>query len=216
MTHRSLWVSYVNIEAALLVAQHCAIRQHIIRDHVVAHGVRTAAIFQHQHCLYGYCESDQPLVLDDLWHPVIGDMLLRVPSASGTALCIELPDIYHDGMPDDGQPWRAPDYTPQRRVGSLARLKPEQYCSYVYYHYVRQEEQPHGFNKYYIIGAHEHRLFSYQELPATVDTPRPRGSLRTKLTPNNWQALMHEHFELWADQPPENQEWIRLPCIWQF
>jgi hypothetical protein len=89
------------------------------------------------------------------------------------------------------------------------------YCSYVYYHFLRQEELPHGFNKYYIIGAHEFQIFSYQEWPATVDEPKPKGSFDSQLTPKNWQELMHIHFDLWPNQPKDTQEWIRLSLLWE-
>lgn len=216
MLQRHLWVSFLEAAAAPLVSHQLAIRQEIIREHIATHGIVTGALFQHQHTVYGYCESDRAVDMEHVWRPIMGDLLQHIPTANGIRCTMALPDIYHDGAPSTTTPWRQPGYQPTKRVGSLARLQPDKYCSYVYYHYIRQEEQPQGFNKYYIIGAHEHTIFSYQEWPATRDTPAPRGSLRTKLTPNNWQELMHEHFELWADQPPESQEWIRLPCIWQY
>ena len=214
MIQRHLWTSYITPMAAISLNQQLSIRHALIRERMQSHAVGTAAIFQHQQQLYGYLESNQPLDTHALWLPLIGDLVQQVPTTQGMRITIDLPDIYHDGQPHEGTPWRAPGYTPTKQIGSLARLKPEMYCSYVYYHYLRQEDQPHGFNKYYIIGAHEYTIFSYQEWPATVDDPKPRGSMQSNLTPTNWQELMHEHFELWPNQPVESQEWIRLTKVW--
>lgn len=213
MTYRSMWVSYIQPDIDIAeVCQQSNAHLHLISESL---SITTMTLFHHQHMLYGYAESPHLIDTHTLMDAALGDVLVRVPTSRGIRVSIDLPDIYHDGMPGDGPHWRAPDYTPQRRVGSLARLKPELYCSYVYYHFLRQEEQPHGFNKYYIIGAHEQLIFSYQEWPATTDTPKPQGSMTTDLTPTNWQELMHQHFELWTDQPADSQEWIRLPLVWE-
>ena len=213
MIYRSMWVSYIQPDIDVAdVCQQCNAHLHLISESL---DITTMALFHHQQMLYGYAESAHLLDTHALMDATIGDALMRIPTSRGMRVSIDLPDIYHDGIPGDGPHWRAPDYTPERRVGSLARLKPELYCSYVYYHFLRQEEQPHGFNKYYIIGAHENLIFSYQEWPATIDTPKPQGSMTTDLTPRNWQELMHQHFELWTDQPADSQEWIRLPLVWE-
>lgn len=213
MIYRSMWVSY--LQPSIDIAHICTQRNHRLHDASTQLQISTMALFHHQHVLYGYGESAHPLDTHTLMERTLGDVLQRIPTSRGTCVTVDLPDIYHDGMPGDGPHWRAPGYTPQRRIGSLARLKPEMYCSYVYYHFLRQEEQPHGFNKYYIIGAHEYLIFSYQEWPSTIDTPKPRGSMTTNLTPSNWQELMHQHFDLWVDQPTDSQEWIRLPLVWE-
>jgi len=213
MIYRSMWVSY--LQPGIDIAGICTRRTQPLHHASDGHAITTMALFAHQHMLYGYAESTHSLDTHTLMAATLGDVLMRIPTSRGMQVSIDLPDIYHDGMPGDGPHWRAPGYTPERRVGSLARLKPAMYCSYVYYHFLRQEEQPHGFNKYYIIGAHENMIFSYQEWPATIDTPKPQGSMSTDLTPNNWQELMHQHFELWTDQPSDSHEWIRLPLIWE-
>jgi hypothetical protein len=215
MMYRQLWVSYIDTAALSIIASTIAYRAADITKSMTSLGCRTGALFRHENLLYGYLESTKPIDLHTAWDNLLGDMLLCVPSVHGPRVAIELPDIYHDGMPGDGPHWRAPGYTPQKRVGSLARIKPDMYCSYVYYHFLRQEELPHGFNKYYIIGAHEFQIFSYQEWPATVDEPKPKGSFDSQLTPKNWQELMHIHFDLWPNQPKETQEWIRLPLLWE-
>ncbi|RLT23723.1 MAG: hypothetical protein DWI30_02845 [Chloroflexi bacterium] len=215
MIYRQLWVSYIETTALSIITSTITYRAADITKTITSHGGLTGALFRHENLLYGYLESTQPIDLHTLWDHLLGDMLLPVPSVHGPRVAIELPDIYHDGVPGDGPHWRAPGYTPQKRVGSLARIKPDMYCSYVYYHFLRQEEIPHGFNKYYIIGAHEFQIFSYQEWPATVDEPKPKGSFDSQITPKNWQELMHIHFDLWPNQPKETQEWIRLPLLWE-
>jgi hypothetical protein len=93
-------------------------------------------------------------------------------------------DIFHYNQPDIAENWRG-DRKVERRLGSLARLKPEMYGSYVFYHYQLQEEKPGSGNKTYIIGSHELYLFSYQELPVSL-AEAPQGLLATHNTPANW------------------------------
>ncbi len=215
MIYRQLWVSYVAPSSQPSVTTTIAQRSNHITRAIQAQGGQTGTLFLHENLLYGYLESTQSIDLNTLWGTLLGDILLNVPTVYGPKVTIALPDIYHDGVPGDGPHWRAPGYVPQKRVGSLARIKPDMYCSYVYYHFLRQEELPHGFNKYFIIGAHEFQIFSYQEQPAAMDDPKPKGSFTTNMTPNHWQELMHIHFDLWPNQPQETQEWIRLPILWE-
>lgn len=120
--------------------------------------------------------------------------------------------IYHDDEPDSGLQWRESDYRPEHRVGSLARLKPEMYASYVFLHYQLQEETSRKFNQYYFISSFEQYIFSYQEMPERVRTPR-KGKLATHNTPENWGAAMHPHFELWENREKNEQIWHVLEEI---
>ena len=123
MIYRSMWVSY--IPSGIDIAGICTQRSQRLHHASDEHTVTTMALFPHQHMLYGYAESTQPLDTHTLIERMLGDVLMRIPTSRGLSVTVDLPDIYHDGMPGDGPHWRAPDYTPQRRVGSLARLKPD-------------------------------------------------------------------------------------------
>ncbi|THF76278.1 hypothetical protein E6C55_19470 [Cohnella fermenti] len=121
-------------------------------------------------------------------------------------------DIFHYQRPVSREHWqrRNPERTP---FGRMAVLKPEEIASYVYYHYQYQEERPGDGDKYGIIGLHENVLFFYSELPATVEPAPYEGKLKTKLRPDDWQAVMDPHFVLWEGAKPEERVWRRLTLV---
>jgi hypothetical protein len=118
MIHRQLWVSYIATTAQSIITASIAYRATDITSAIQAQGGLTGALFRHEHLLYGYLESTRPIDLHALWDALLGDLLISMPSVQGTRVAIELPDIYHDGMPGDSPLWRTPEYTPQKRVGS--------------------------------------------------------------------------------------------------
>lgn len=108
---------------------------------------------------------------------------------------VRLMDVFHDGTPANKAAWRT-ERIVESVHASMQELKPEMVSSYIYYHYLKQEEQPESFNKTYIIGAYQNLLFSYYELPALRSEHPPRGTLDTKNTPENWNEVMQPHFKL--------------------
>ena len=52
MIQRSMWTSYVTSMAAISISQQFNIRHALMRERMAAHGVSTAAIFQHNQQLY--------------------------------------------------------------------------------------------------------------------------------------------------------------------
>ncbi|PYI55574.1 hypothetical protein [Paenibacillus flagellatus] len=105
----------------------------------------------------------------------------------------------------------------RERIGSVARLKPEMYASYVFYHYAKQEETPNSFNPTYIIGAHEEVLFSYEEKPAPA---RGMGGTRrtwpAPVVPDDWHGVMRPHFIPWSDGERGPLLWERLNTLLSF
>ncbi|TMV48719.1 hypothetical protein FE783_16850 [Paenibacillus mesophilus] len=134
---------------------------------------------------------------------------------SGGRLAVPMLDIYHDG---EAEPSKSRSgHTVRERIGSLARLKPEMYGSYVFYHHAKQEETPESFNPTYMIGAHENIIFSYQEQPA------PRGEIRATrrtwpapIAPNNWHEIMQPHFIPWSEGERGPVLWERMNILLDF
>ena len=177
--------------------------------------ISTVSIFRHEQWLYGYLESPVLDCAEGFASDVLAESCTTVPTSLGQRWALPLPDIFHDGSPDDAAAWRSPGDNPQQRIGSLARLKPETYSRYVFYHYQRQAELPQSFNRRYIIGAHDTTLFSYQELPAVTTAPPP-PTLTTRNTPQNWQEVMEPHFVPWTTLPDDQRSWQVLPCLWSY
>lgn len=122
-------------------------------------------------------------------------------------LAIPMIDIFHDGVPS------GENRTGKERIGSIARLKPDMVSSYIFYHYQKQEESPNSFNESYMIGALGRILFSYHELPATINMDKRTGLLSTDHSPDNWHEVMLPHFEFWDGEKGESI-WRNMDEVW--
>lgn len=121
-------------------------------------------------------------------------------------------DIFHYQAPVSEQHWvRTNDHSVP--YGRIARLKPEEVSSYVYYHYQYQEERPGDGDKFGIIGMHENLLFFYSELPATLEPAPYEGKLNTSLRPDDWAAVMEPHFMKWEGAPYGQEIWRELKLV---
>lgn len=173
------------------------------------HGLSEISVFMLDHLVCVYAESsNRSNAAGWDWPDEFGQCLEKW---SGR-LSLQMIDIFHDGVPNDTASWRS-DRQVERRVGSIARLKPEWVSSYIYYHYQKQEEAPDSFNKTYIIGNLGRLLFSYYELPASISEPKRVGKLDTNLSPANWHEVMYPHFELWEEVPDDQRLWRRMERI---
>ncbi|MDR6553749.1 hypothetical protein J2736_004959 [Paenibacillus qinlingensis] len=121
-------------------------------------------------------------------------------------------DIFHDGEPEMKEAGQSGE-----RVGSLARLKPSKYSSYIFYHYAMQEEKPSCFNPTYLIGAHEELIFSYQERPApSFEHGVTRRKWPAPITPENWHDVMQPHFIPWSESEHGPILWETMDTILSF
>ena len=204
--YRAVWKD-CHVDAAAWVKGYAA----ELDDHLNGQGVPVCTWFSTGNQLYIYVETmgdTEPSVI-----PLVlaGRYWQEWPGLSGPRPAVPMLDVFHDGEPISLDSWRG-SRPIQRRVGSIARLKPEMYSSYVYYHYQMQEERPSSFNQTYMIGAHEDMLFSYCELPASLEGPKREGRLKTNLTPQDWHGLMEPHFVPWG----EEALWRELPIIYHY
>ncbi|MGO4497857.1 hypothetical protein AB4114_18415 [Paenibacillus sp. 2RAB27] len=175
------------------------------------------SLFSWEHQLFLYTEASSE-DWEFQWPEAYTAWLETWPDWSGYARArnlVPLMDVFHDNRPDDTASWRGV-HSPQQRIGKLARLKPEMYSSYVFYHFQKQEEEPGSFNDRYIIGAYENLLFSYHELPAIV-SEAPTGLLQTNNSPEDWHGVMHPHFDPWTDTEEEGEKlWRSLEELLSF
>lgn len=171
-------------------------------------------IFQFKAEVYIYCEGLQPVTSFD-WPDSLLPHFEKWPAHSGPRSSVEMMDIFHDAMPRIAEPWRAPGSV-RKSVGSIIYLRPEKYASYIFYHFQLQEEGLKRFNKYFIIGANEELLFSYQELPAVVDTFDEGKILNTNNSPENWAELMAEHFAPWSEGLNVDAPWKEMELVFAF
>jgi len=177
-------------------------------------GVWTFSLFRWDRHLFAYLETDEASFRPE-FPPALQSLLAAWPGEAEPRYAVPMVDIFHDGEPVDRERWRSGRHV-EKCVGSLARLKPEQFASYVFYHYQMQEERPESFNQTYVIGAHELLIFSYAELPNSLSGNPRRGKLDTNRTPDRWHDVMVPHFEPWTDADPEGRIWRKLECICSF
>ncbi len=215
MIRRQLWANRLSVTGLAQIdgAGIASLTQ--FPDSPWATRIRTASIFRHDMWLYGYLEACDGDAAEGFATAFLTDYCTPIATSMGERWTLPLLDIFHDGSPEDGAEWRSPEEIPQKRIGSLARLKPETYSRYVFFHYQRQAELPQSFNRRYIIGAHDRTIFSYQELPAITTAPPP-PTLPTHNTPHDWQPVMEPHFEPWIAKPAEQRFWQVLPCLWTY
>ncbi|MDF2670311.1 MAG: hypothetical protein K0R67_2617 [Paenibacillus sp.] len=182
-----------------------------LRSKLKADGILTFALYQFNLQLYVYLESEREV--DDFpWTQQLEEVLVERPIAGEMRYSSRLMDIYHSAAPREDDAWRTGNPIEQR-IGSIARLKPDMYASYIYYHYQRQEEKPVRENKTYMIGVEDSWIFSYQELPAVYDDSPGQGAFTTRNTPENWREVMLPHFDVWTDTSEEEFIWRKLKLI---
>lgn len=186
--------------------------------HLNRQRVPVCSWFALENQLFIYAETignEEPSVIPQ---DLAGQFLQEWPVMTGSRPLAPMMDVFHDGVPVSMDSWRG-NRTVRRNVGSLARLKPEKYSSYIYYHYQMQEGRPSSFNQTYMIGAHENVLFSYYELPASLENPKREGRLKTNHTPGDWHSVMQPHFIPWTQAAAEGETeadlWRELPLIYQ-
>lgn len=177
-------------------------------------GINLFKLFRFDHLLFVYAESIDPVLTLELPTKVTS-ALIDSSGDFGDRKFVPMLDIFHDAIPRVESVWREPG-APITSLASIVYLRPEKYCSYVFYHFQLQEEGLRKFNKCYIIGALENCLFSYQELPAVIDTTNHDRVLHTNVSPENWVELMGEHFQPWPEGLDIEKPWKSMEEIFSY
>ncbi|MNI18912.1 hypothetical protein D3C73_723330 [compost metagenome] len=179
---------------------------------LIQQGAVTCSLFAYEDMLFVYIEA--PFESTEWkWPAECQDLLDAWPDRNGPTYQVLMPDVFHDGVVHEIQNVREQRRT-EVRTGSLARLKPEMYSSYIYYHYQLQEEQRGSFNQTYMIGTNELYIFSYWELPTMKDDIKRPGLLTTNHTPTNWHEVMAPHFITWPNT--DEQIWSKMEMWFSF
>lgn len=179
-------------------------------------GLLTGALFEREGGLFLYLETaDEDFKWE--WPAACRELMERWPGGWGDSLlAVPMLDIYHDGEGESSETRREGRIV-RERIGSLARLKPEMYGSYIFYHYALQEETPNSFNPTYMIGAHENWIFSYHELPAPQGSRQStRRTWPSPVAPTNWHETMLPHFIPWSIGEQGPVLWVRMTALWTF
>ncbi len=210
---RSMWLSQIRLDQKQTFRALLESEKGNLCEEWKRRGIETCSVFAYHRLLYGYMETIDAATNEQscMWPQPFIDWLEPWPGQEVPRYCVPMMDVFHDSQPTSSSLWRQ-DYEAKHKVGSLARLKPERYASYVFYHYQKQEETPGSFNKYYTIGSHEHVIFSYSELPAIQDPLAPPGLLHTQQSPSHWHEVMEPHFEPWEDTSEGERLWRKLDC----
>lgn len=213
--HRSVYRAQVQPGQAEAAAAHFKDQ---IRSLALAElDLLTISIFRWGDQFLTYWEGIERTIAPDALFGPLPALLMAWPGGiqpGGAPLrrFVPMMDIYHSMAPESVEHWRRKQ-PPERISGRLARLKPEQVSSYIFYHYQYQEEQPGSWDKYGLINLHEDLMFFYQEMPSIVETPRRTGKLTTTNTPDHWQDVMFPHFALWDDAPAGQTIWRDIELV---
>lgn len=177
-------------------------------------GVRQLSLFRWGSHLFLYFESAAEHV-DPL--RLFLDCEAELMDWPGTDIArkwVPMMDIFHYQQPVSEKLWRRHE-TASKPFARIARLKPEQVASYIFYHYQYQEERPGDGDKYGMIALHENLMFFYSEFPATVEPPPYEGKLSTSGTPSDWAATMEPHFIMWDEETDGSLIWLEIPLVIQ-
>lgn len=173
----------------------------------------TLSLFKLNRNLFLYYECINENITPAGITPELDSMLEMRPDGNGGKIWIPMSDIFHFSEPVSVEHWKRKEPV-QKRVGMIARIRPDMLSSYIYYHYMLQEGQLTIVNKYCMIGLDENLIFYYEEQPVTSELPQRRGKLNTNGLPsdwqNIWQDLMEPHFILWEEVPEQDKK-LR-PC----
>jgi hypothetical protein len=215
--YRTMWLSQIQIDQIEVFKSLLGHEKNNLIRQWKNEGIETYSLFEYHGLLYGYMERSNVNMDIEFcnWPMQFRELLEPWPGSNSPRYCVPMMGIYHGSKPVSPSHWKR-DSVKKQVIGSLAKLKPAMYASYVFYHYQKQEETPGSFSKYYVIGAHENILFSYNELPSKKDPLAPSGLLDTNQSPSNWHEVMEPHFELWQDKPIEDRLWRKMNCWFSF
>ncbi|OCT15287.1 hypothetical protein A8709_14415 [Paenibacillus pectinilyticus] len=176
-------------------------------------GVMSGSVFERMGDLFLYFETEGEHCEWE-WPDGCRAMMETWPGSGGKRrYAVPMLDIFHDGEPSevrDGQ-------IDRERIGMLARLKPELYGSYIFYHYALQEEKPNSFNPTYTIGTHEDLIFSYHERPTPAfEHGATRRTWPAPIAPENWHDMMKPHFIPWSEGEQGPELWTRMTTLLTF
>ncbi|RIX59499.1 hypothetical protein D3P08_04975 [Paenibacillus nanensis] len=183
-----------------------------LRDHMRECEASNLSLFRSGAGLFLYYESTAGHVDPHALFRHCEEALEAWPGEDVPRRWVPMMDIFHYQTPVSEEHWLRKNASalPYARI---ARLKPEQVSSYVYYHYQYQEEKPGDGDKYGIIALHENLMFFYSEAPATLEQPPYQGKLSTAGTPNDWSAAMLPHFVPWNAETEPPLIWQSIPMI---
>jgi hypothetical protein len=182
---------------------------------VAAGALMTATLYRHETQLFLYYECiAEEMEPGRLLEPLDG-FLESWPGSDALRKWVPMYDIFHYDAPTGPEHWKRKRPV-DKRVGRIARIKPEMLGSYIFYHYQLQEEYRETGNKYCIIGLYENLIFHYEEHPVETAAPSFRGSLGTSNTPGDWKKLMDPHFIQWENAAGDRVNFIVLEPVISF
>lgn len=149
--------------------------------------------------LFWYAECVHGALCPETVFGPLAPFLETWPGTAAARTWIPMTVVFHFDEPQSLAYWARP-YPIEKRMGKIARLRPEMIASYIYFHYQLQEEQAFPGEKFKFITLHENLLFMYDEVPPVIGKPSHQGKLSTNNTPQDWaQARMDLHFIPWDD-----------------
>lgn len=177
-------------------------------------GVSALSVFGGDRHWFLYAETEHDPDKDEIafepesLFPEAASVLTAWPGEEKRRFFVPMTDIFHYQQPISQEHWRRKSIS--ESYGRMARLRPDQISSYVFYHYQYQEEKPGDGDQYGMIGLSENLLFFYAERPSTLQPAPYEGKLQTQNTPKDWAAVMQPHFIEWAGVVQDQKIWLNL------
>lgn len=195
MIHRKMFRCFFNTEKEPFVRKWVASLDESFREHVDKNLLKTISVFIYENSLIIYYEStDLNLRVESIFMDYDQHLLTCVSTQNKRF--VPMMDIFHSNQPQSDIHWQRPEGNKSRI--RINRLKPDKFSSYIYYHFLYQEEMPGDADKYGIIGVTNNFMAYYQEAPFIREKALHKGLLQTNIKETlDWDAIMREHFIPW-------------------
>lgn len=168
-------------------------------EKAVAEGkLRNGTVFALQDQIFVYYESTVPFHLEE-YLPEIDKYVYLWPGQEKLRPYVTMVKAYQSLPMEEVRDWKRLDGT--RPSLMISRMKLDLLQSYIYYHYLMQEELPGYSGRYLGIWFNEDWcvLYNQQEPDTPIDT-NYTGKLATKTCPvDQWTEHMVPHFYQWPD-----------------
>ncbi len=168
-------------------------------EKAVAEGkLRSATIFGFQDQLFVYYESTAVFRLEE-YLPEISNYVQLWPGQENLRPYIPMVKLYQSLPMEEVRDWKRSEEV--KPVLMISRMDIDKLQSYIYYHYLMQEEIPGHNGRYLGIWDSEDWCVLYNEKnpKRPIDTDYT-GKLTTNLCPvDQWAAYMNPHFVRWPN-----------------
>lgn len=122
---------------------------------------------------------------------------------------VRMADVFHYTTPENETLWERKIQN-KKTSFELNLLNYDKISSYIYHHYLHQEGNQFGYDRYCAIFLYKNILVMYHETPYELIEEKEIEGKENIPCPENWNQIMKPHFE------GENNKWKVLKCTYIF